>query len=91
MRQGKMFTAVAPKPGVIERRPERPQTGLDIPEALAVGQLGKREGQELIAAGESSRTLVSAVAANAVGKLALREIVEELAEDGGSGKHRQVS
>jgi hypothetical protein len=58
------------------------QTGLDVAQALAIGELGERHAEELIPAGETPDAVIAAVALDASVEGIVRSEVEELSEEG---------
>jgi len=55
----------SPQAGVVEFGLDGVEAGFDVAEAFAEGELGEREGEELIAAGEPTGPGVAAVASDA--------------------------
>ena len=77
-------------PHVIEAILHRSQTGLDISETLAVGQLSEGQAEELIETGETFDLVIPAVAADAFSELVKRQKVHDLGEDGRRRVHRSL-
>jgi hypothetical protein len=77
----------AAKPHVIEAWLHGAQAGLDVPQALAIGQLGKRQGEELIHAGKALHLVLATVALHTAMKLLDGEQGHDLREDGAAGVH----
>src|SRR5664279_271967 len=74
--------------GVIEFRAEGRQTGFDVAQTFAPGQLGKRQHKELFISGESADTAVAVVTGDTLVELVFGEEVEELGEDGATFVHK---
>ena len=77
----------APNAQVIESPVLRAQTGDDIAQALAEGQLGKGHAQKLVPAGKTSHPVVATVALHALAKLVSRKMTHQLREQGLSKVH----
>ena len=72
---------------VVELLVGRAQAGLDVPQALPVGQLGEGHAQILVPAGEALDLVVAVVSLDAGAKLVCRQEVHQLREDRPSGVH----
>ena len=73
--------------GVVAFVGHGPKTRFDVAKAFAEGEWGEGHGQELIAARESARTKVTAVAANAGVEFVTGQVVHQLREDELTRKH----
>ena len=82
---------LTPKTGMIQLRSHGPQTRLDVAEAFAKSQLGKRQAKELIATGEAPRTTIPTVPPNARVELVPRQKVHDLCEHNLSRMHLSTS
>ena len=76
-----------PDAQVVQLRLQGAQTGLDVAETLAVGQLGKREAEELIETREAAHLVVALVAGHTAPKLGQRQEVHQLCKDRSTGMH----
>ncbi len=80
-----MGERVAGDPGaeshVVELGLGDPEAGLNIPQALPEGQLGKRHAEELVPAGEALDLVVAVVAVDALAELVRGDEVHQLGED----------
>lgn len=63
------------------------QAGLDVAEALAVGQLGECQGEELVHAGEALDFALAGIARDTAMKRLQREQSHDLGEDSAAGIH----
>ena len=79
---------VAADAGVIELGLHGPQTGFDIPQAFAIGQLSESHAQKLVEAGESSDSVVAGIPPHAAVEFVSGQEVHELSEDDLSSVHR---
>ena len=66
---------------VIELGALRPQAGLDVAQALAVGQLGEGHAEILIEAGKALDLVVAAIAFDTTAEAMKRQLIDELCED----------
>jgi hypothetical protein len=71
----------AAEPHVVELGLGDPQAGLNIPQALPEGQLGKGHAEELVPAREALDLVVSLVAVDALAELVRGNEVHQLGED----------
>jgi len=69
----------------------RVQTCFDIPQALPVRQLGKRQAQQLVIAGKPPNPVVAAVSVNAFVEIIAWQMLKELRKDRPSWIHRLSS
>lgn len=69
---------------VIELGAQGPEAGFDIAQALAVGELGEGQHQEMLVAGQRAHMLVAGVTANTLVELVFGQFVHQL------GKHRSA-
>jgi hypothetical protein len=67
------------------------QTGFDVAQALAVGQLRKGHSQIMVAARETPVVRISAITLDALLELIGGQVIQELGEDGLSGIHPSLS
>ena len=74
--------------GVIEFRAEGRQTGFDVTQTFAPGQLGKRQHEELFVGGQLADTEVAVVTGDTLVELVFGEEVQELGEDGATFVHK---
>src|SRR6202521_1338555 len=65
----------------------RAQTGLDVPQAFAIGELGEGHRQILVPAGKVLRVAVSAIAGDAFLKYLVGEMVNQLRKHGAARVH----
>ena len=72
---------------VVEFAAHRAETRLNITEAFTVGELGESHCKILIPARETPVIAVAAIAADALLKLAMRKVGNQLREDGAAGVH----
>lgn len=63
------------------------QTGDDVAQALAEGELGEGEGQKLIATGEPTRPMIPAVTTDAGVEFMTGQVVHQLGKDKLTGQH----
>ena len=77
----------APDPHVVEARAHRAETGLDVAQALAEGQLREREAEELVETREVADFVLALVAGDAGVELRQREERHDLREDGATTVH----
>jgi uncharacterized protein (DUF697 family) len=61
--------------------PIAPRAGFDVAQALAVGQLRKGHGEELLPAGKLLGVAVAAVTSDTAAELAIRKKVNQLGEN----------
>ena len=73
--------------GVVQFGPEDAEAGFDVAEAFAEGELGEGQAEELIAAGESARSAVAVVAADAGVELVTGQELHQLGEHQRTGVH----
>ena len=73
---------LAAKAHVVSFGSQRAKTGLNIAQALAIGQLRESHGQILIPAGKAARTGIALIPCYAATKLAVRKKGNQLLEDG---------
>ena len=73
--------------GVIEFRAEGRQTGFDVAQTFAPGQLGERQHEELFVGGQLADAEVAMVTGDTFVELVFGEEVEELGEDGATFVH----
>ena len=66
---------------MIQLGPNRAQAGFDLAQTLAVGQLGKSDGEKLLPAGERLGVAVASIAGNAAAEIAIGEKADQLKED----------
>jgi len=76
-----------PEAGVIAFTTDGMQASDDVPEAFAKGQLGKSQGEELIAARETAWSAMTAVTSNAGIEIVPRKVVHELSEHQLTSEH----
>lgn len=74
--------------GVIEFRAEGRQTGLDVAQTFAPGQLGEGQHEELFVGGQLADAEVAVVTGDTLVELVLGEEVQELGEDGATFVHK---
>lgn len=86
MRQG-IAGDLAPYAQMIQFGLGCPQTGLDVPQALPVGDLGESHAKELVPAGEALDLVVAVVPIDAFAKLVWRDKVHQLSKDCFPGIH----
>ena len=55
-----------------------PQTGFDIPKALAISELGKSQAKKLLEAGELSYSVIAVITVDTFVELVLRQIIHQL-------------
>lgn len=77
----------ATKPHVIEAWLHGAQAGLDVTQALAISQLSKGQGEELVHAGKALHLVLAIVALHTAMKLLDGEQVHNLGKDGAAGVH----
>jgi hypothetical protein len=70
------------KAHVVQLASYRAQTGLDVPQTFAIGELGEGHRQILVPAGKVLRVAVSAVAGNAFLKFLVGEMFNQLRKHG---------
>ena len=73
---------------MVEFRAEGRQTGFDVAQTFAPGQLGERQHKELFVSGQLADTAVAVVTGDTLVELVLGEAVEELGEDGATFVHK---
>ncbi len=73
---------------VVELGGHGPEARLDVPQALAVGELGEGEDQELVPMTEATQPVAARVAAHAALTRRVRCVLHELGEDQTSAIHR---
>jgi hypothetical protein len=81
----------AAEPHVVELGLGYAEAGLNIPQTLPEGQLGKRQAEELIPAGEALDLVVPLVAVHALAELVRGHEGHQLGEDRPAGVHRPSS
>jgi hypothetical protein len=69
------------KAGVVELLVKRVETGLDVPQALAIGQLSEGQAQELIVTGEVADSSIAVITCDAAVELVFGQVVHQLGED----------
>src|ERR1039457_3417886 len=74
--------------GVIEFRAEGRQTGFDVAQTFAPGQLGERQHEELFVSGQLADAEVTVVTGDTLVELVFGQEVEELGEDGATFAHK---
>ena len=74
--------------GVIEFWAEGRQTGFDVAQTFAPGQLGERQHEELFVSGQLADAEVAVVAGDTLVEFVFGQEVEELGEDGATFVHR---
>jgi len=74
--------------GVIELWAEGRQTGFDVAQTFAPGQLCKRQHEELFVGGQLADAKVAVVTGNTLVELVFGQEVEELGEDGATFVHK---
>ena len=74
--------------GVIEFRAEGRQTGFDVAQTFAPGQLGERQHEELFVSGQLADAEVAVVTGDTLVELVFGQEVEELGEDGATFVHK---
>src|ERR1019366_5793258 len=78
---------MAVKPHVVELAAQRAQTRFYVAKAIAISQLCKGHRQILVPTRESSRPHIAAVPRHATAKLAIRQEVQQLGENGSALVH----
>jgi hypothetical protein len=81
---------MAPNARVVELGLHRLEAGLDVSQAVAIGELSEDHRKKLVPAGEGSYSIVASVAVDTLVELVLRDPVEELREHGSSDMHRPI-
>ena len=81
---------VATDAHMIQSIPHRTQTGLDVPEALPIGQLSKGHAEELIETGEAFDLVVATVSLDAFSELIKWQEIHYLGKDGRRCIHRSL-
>jgi hypothetical protein len=76
---------------VIQFALQRTQTGFDVAQTLAIGQLGKGHRQILIPAGEASQPEGAVIACDAATELPVGKKADQLREDGPALIHEPLS
>ena len=76
---------------VVQLATHRAQTGLDVPQALAIGELGEGHRQILIPAGEVLRVPVATIAGHALLKLLVGQMLDQLRKHGAARVHPPLS
>ena len=74
---------------VIELGAQSPETGLDIAQALAVGQLGEGQHQKMFVGGQRARMFVARVTPDALVEGVFGQFVHQLGEDGSALIHNR--
>ena len=74
--------------GVIESRAEGGQTGFNVAEAFAPGQLGEGQDEEVFVSGEFADAEVAVVTGDTLVELVLGEEIQKLGEDGATLVHK---
>ena len=77
-----------PDAGVVEFRAQGRQTGFDVAQTFAPGQLCERQHEELFVGGQLADTEVAAVTSDTLVEFVFGEEVEELGEDGTTFVHK---
>jgi hypothetical protein len=73
---------------VIEFRAEGRQTGFDVAQTFASGQLGERQHEELFVSGQLADAEVAVVTGDTLVEFVLGQVVEKLGEDGATFVHK---
>ena len=81
----------AAKAEMIAFGPQRAETGFDVTQTLAIGQLGERHGQKLLPAGQSTQAGIASIPLHAAAKLAVGQTGNQLRKDGASLVHAPSS
>src|SRR6266496_405011 len=76
---------------VVQLALQRTQTGFDVAQTLAIGQLGEGHRQILIPTGEAAQPQVALITLDAATKLAVGEKADQLREDGAPLIHEPLS
>jgi hypothetical protein len=79
------------KPHVVELAAQRAQTRFNVAKAIAISQLCKGHRQILVPTRESSWSHIAAVPRDATAKLAIRQEVQQLGENGSTLVHAPLS
>src|SRR5262249_5668301 len=74
---------------VVESLGNRAQTGFDVTQALAIGELREEHRQELVPASEAANPVVAAVPPHQAPEGMTRQVIEKLREDRASLVHEQ--
>ncbi len=74
--------------GVIEFGAEGLQTGFDVAQTVASGQLGKSQDEELFVSGQLADAAVAVVTGDTLVELVFGEEIQELGQDGATFVHR---
>jgi hypothetical protein len=74
--------------GVIELRAEGSQSGFDVAQTFAPGQLRESENEELFVGGQLADAEVAAVTSDTLVEFVFGEEVQELGEDGATFVHK---
>ncbi len=74
-------------PHVVELVPLCAQTGLNVAQTFAIGELRKRHAQILVQAGEGLDLVVAAIAGHASAECVQRQMVDKLRKDELAGVH----
>ena len=74
--------------GVIEFRAQSCQTGFDVAQTFAPGQLGERQHEELLVGGQPADAEVAVVTGDTLVEFVFGQEVEELGEDGATFVHK---
>ena len=74
---------------VIEFGSQSAQTGFDVAQTLAPGQLGKSHDNELFVAGQPADAEVAAIALNTLVEFVLGQAVQQLGENGAAFVHKE--
>jgi hypothetical protein len=74
--------------GVVEFRAKGRQTGFDVAQTFAPGQLGESQHKKLFISGEFADAAVAVVTGDTLVELVFGEEVEELGEDGATFVHK---
>lgn len=72
---------------MIELLPDRPEAYLDVPQALAMGQLSERHGHEVVPCREASHPMIPTVPRRDAAETVGRELVEKLSKHGPVLRH----
>ena len=71
----------------VKLRAHGSETGFDVAQALAIRQLRERHRQVLIPTGEAARVRVASIAGNALLKLFVGKMLDQLCKDGAALIH----
>jgi hypothetical protein len=76
---------------VVELALQGAKTSFDVTQTFSVGQLCKRHGEKLIPTGEVLHVVTAMVAGRALLKLLMRQMLDQLREDGLADVHGPLS